>query len=566
MRILRIEVNNFRGINELAWDRLGHRAALIGPGDSGKSTLLDAIELVFWPRYSLRLTDNDIWQADTEKTVIIRAWVLDPPEELTRDGSFFTHLMGFDSQKNEITMEPESGSIVLGIQLSFSGDLEPYWEIFNQHAEPKRIRAIDRSKFGVSRIGGELATHLKLGRGSSLLKMSNDANDSLNHALRSAARTARSAASTSGAFNELAALTSEVTAKAKELRAVDGESKVNIALDADILNVSQGAISLHEGNLPIGRRGLGSQRLTSIAVQLTELSAARIILVDEIETGLEPHRIRHLIRALNEQKTNGYLDQLFFSTHSPTPIREVKASELNVFRKSSEAVVTVEPVPEELQGAVRAHAEAFLAPRILVCEGATEVGFARSIMDWSERLENGSHAPVAATADAGGTQKIVGYANDFAHLKYDTAVFCDNDDPSLKISDLSRNSSLFQTERGLSIETQVAKDLSIQGLKEFAEFGLETIERGALNDKLRSKGCHEGDLDSLLSDGPEDDGDPSVQRLRFALGTIAQKDGRDWFKYIDGGAYLGEIALTEVKEGTWLCSMIEDISRWCRGT
>lgn len=562
MRIHKIEVQNFRGISAASWTTPSARIGLIGPGDSGKTTLLDAIELVFWPKYSLTLTDNDLHNADSANTAVLRAWVIDPPADLTHDGAFFTHLMGYDPTTETITPEPSAGPLVLGVQLTFNGVLEPEWHVFNGHADPKRISATDRARFGVSRISEALGTHLRWGRGSSLTRLSTDAKAPLDEALRAAARTARATANTSGAFDALETLTTQLTAKGKQLRAFENTATVTAALDADILNVSQGAISLHESDLPIGRRGLGSRRLTSIAAQLTELSGVRVVLIDEIETGLEPHRIRHLLRALSNQMDDGTVDQLFFSTHSPTPVRELKAPELNVVRRATDAVVTTQQVPADLQGAVRSHAEALLAPRVLVCEGITEIGFARGVMDWSEEPAHGSHTPVAATADAGGASKVVGYANSFIGLGYPTAVFCDDDDPSLVIANLTTGITVVQTQNPLCLELQATQDLTTAGLKAFAEYGLMSVEPDKLKEKLKSRQCHDSDLDALLTDTANVD---QIGRLRPALGATAKKDGNAWFKSVDGGAALAAIALTETTPDTHLATMITGISEWCRG-
>lgn len=562
MRILKIEVQKFRGIAAASWTLPGARIGLIGPGDSGKTTLLDAIELVFWPRYALALTDNDLYQADPTTTAVLRAWVIDPPADLTHDGAFFAHLMGYDAATETVTPEPSTGPVVLGVQLTFNGELEPEWHVFNEHAEPKRIGAADRARFGVSRISDALGTHLRWGRGSSLTRLSADAQAPLGEALRSAARTARTTANTSASFEALNPITTQLTARGRQLRAFENTATVTAALDADILNVSQGAISLHESDLPIGRRGLGSRRLTSVAAQLTDLSGVRVILIDEIEAGLEPHRIRHLLRALSTEMDTGTVDQLIFSTHSPTPIRELRAPELNVVRRRTDAVVTTQRVPGGLQGAVRAHAEALLAPRILVCEGITEIGFARGVMDWSEDPANGGQTPVAATTDAGGASRVVGYANSFIGLGYSTAVFCDDDESSLVIADLDPGVTVVQTERPLCLELQVAQDLTDAGLRAFAMHGLLSVERDKLRAKLKSRQCHDNDLDDLLNDAADDD---QIGRLRPALGATAKRDGSDWFKSVDGGAVLAAIALAETAPGTHLGAMIAEIDGWCRG-
>ena len=61
MKIRRIEISNFRSIQYLDWIPSGGINCLIGPGDSGKSTILDAIDLCLGARRSVRLTDADFY-------------------------------------------------------------------------------------------------------------------------------------------------------------------------------------------------------------------------------------------------------------------------------------------------------------------------------------------------------------------------------------------------------------------------------------------------------------------------------------------------------------------------
>lgn len=44
-RVRAVEIGNFRGIEELIWYPAAGITCLIGPGDSGKSSILDAIDL-----------------------------------------------------------------------------------------------------------------------------------------------------------------------------------------------------------------------------------------------------------------------------------------------------------------------------------------------------------------------------------------------------------------------------------------------------------------------------------------------------------------------------------------
>ncbi len=109
----------------------------------------------------------------------------------------------------------------------------------------------------------------------------------------------------------------------------------------------------------------------------------------------------------------------------------------------------------------------------------------------------------------------------------------------------------------------LARDLTNAGLKAFAMHGLVSVERDKLKAKLKSRQCHDNDLDDLLNDAADDD---QIGRLRPALGATAKKNGSEWFKSVDGGAVLAAIALAEqLLPGTHLGAMIAGINEWCRG-
>jgi predicted ATP-dependent endonuclease of OLD family len=78
MRLRRLEIENFRGVKSLDWRHIAETAALVGPGDSGKSTILDAIERVLSPRWNVSFDDTDFWDLQTTTPIVIRACVRQP--------------------------------------------------------------------------------------------------------------------------------------------------------------------------------------------------------------------------------------------------------------------------------------------------------------------------------------------------------------------------------------------------------------------------------------------------------------------------------------------------------
>lgn len=74
-RIRQIEVKNFRSISSLVWHPRPGINCLVGPGDSGKSTILDAIDLCLGARRAAQFSDSDFHQLNVEEPISISVTV-----------------------------------------------------------------------------------------------------------------------------------------------------------------------------------------------------------------------------------------------------------------------------------------------------------------------------------------------------------------------------------------------------------------------------------------------------------------------------------------------------------
>ena len=70
MQIRHLRVENFRGTAALEWKPGAAFCCLIGPGDAGKSTVLDAIEAALSARWLL-FGEHDFHRGDTSKAIFI---------------------------------------------------------------------------------------------------------------------------------------------------------------------------------------------------------------------------------------------------------------------------------------------------------------------------------------------------------------------------------------------------------------------------------------------------------------------------------------------------------------
>lgn len=543
VRIHEVQIANFRGIKNLTWRPHEGITALIGPGDSGKTTILDALGLLFSPRWSHAFTDNDFHGQDIGSGgFLIQATVVDPPVELLGFDAFMPYIRGVDQVSGTIVDEPDTERPALTVELRVDRFLEPIWYVIADRQDvPGVLRSSHRAAFGVVRVTGDNPSDLRWSRNSALLRMTgSEEKRPTAHALIDASRAAKHA--TTNAFEELNGITGKIQAEARMLRGIHPKATLVAALNSDSMQLKEGSVSLHSGDVPIERHGLGSRRLTSVGVQLSGAQNARVLLLDELEAGLEPFRIRHLLRALQTRVTDtSPLTQVFVTTHSPVVLRELDYSNLNVIRKDQKGHTRATTPGPAFQGALRKNAESFLAPNVLICEGATEAGFARGVYAHAEERDPQLITAVA-TADAGGEGFVVTQAKAFAELGYRTAVFCDHD-TNLDLSELPLTTTLIRCDDSKCTEQQVIGALSQHGVRLALEHGLTNSTLQSIVDALAARGCNSSIIEKIRAGDPVELAE--LASARKALWQLAKKEGKDWFKSTTGGEILANIALTD---------------------
>lgn len=426
MRLRHLRIENFRGIEQLDWVVPLGLVCLIGPGDSGKSTILDAIRLVFYPRHDASFSEADFHNFDISKPILIEATIDEFSEDLRADNRFGMLLRGW--QNDKVQPEPLSGDAsVLSLRLRVDDNMEPKWQIFtNDHREEKDIQSADRVKLGVSQLGDRPEQHMVWGRNSALLRLT-DGNYGDNTLVNKLNRIVRDAA-LQLPIDELAKVANSVAEMAREFGA--SVTKLRPSIDPTQFKLSQSMFSLHDELVPARLLGRGTMRLVGLGSQILATTQRSLLLIDEIETALEPHRIRHLLRKVRPSNDDDSLcTQTICTTHSPIVLVEAQAAELSVVRRQAHGKILVRQVASSLQSLVRSNPEALLAKSIVICEGKTEVGIIRSLDRYwihSDHMSLGELGVVAA--DGGGTSGTT-RAVEFAQLGYRVCIWRDSDVP-----------------------------------------------------------------------------------------------------------------------------------------
>lgn len=587
MRIRQLIVSRFRGIRQLAWDIAGTTVCLIGPGDSTKTTILDAIEYVLSPRWNVAVADADFYDSDTTEPIEIIATIGELPKALVMDEKFGLHLRGWNAVKGLRDEPDDDDEPVLSVRLRIDESLEPAWTVItNRSPDGIPISARDREKLGVARLAANPDRQLSWSRGSALSRFTGDIED-IGRILAEANRSARDVIQKA----DLPQLT-DAASRAQKAAAHFGarpNSSYRPALDAATSSEGTGALSLHDGAVPARQAGLGTRRLVALALQRSAVREGAVLLVDEVEHGLEPYRLRHLVRMLRPGNKvdpdaapsavtpNG---QVFMTTHSNIAVVELEAKELHVVR-CQDGVTTVQRVPEALQATIRAMPEALLGKKVIVCEGKTEYGFCRALdQNWTEQSEGRSLAylgvvPVVGESSGSNAPRV---ANDLAKLGYRVAFFCDSD---VKISpDVSELEAagirVIQWAGECAIEQQLCLDLPWAGLQELVDLACELHEETSVLDavaaRLVPKGAH---LNRNISHWLA--ASYSHEVIRNAIGATAKekkeaaegtaKSGKGWFKRIDFGEMLGELVIRQLSgmSGTDTAAKIEQLREWACG-
>ena len=433
-RVRLLEISGFRGVRSLRWEPSPGLNCLIGSGDAGKTTILDAIDLCVGARRNTQFSDADFHRVDTATPIEITVTMGDLPDALRSMEAYGPFLRGWDAAFG--TLEDEPGAdleTVLTVMLAVAADLEPAWSLVSDRASSQGLtRSLawaDRVRLAPMRIGGSANANLGWRRGSVLDRLSEERADAT-AALVKAAREAREAFG-AGAQEQLGETLATVDRVAAPL-GVPMNGGARASLDASSMSFSGGTVSLHDARgVPLSALGTGSARLLVAGLQREAAPQAGIVLADEVEYGLEPHRIIGLLGSLGAKEAEPPPLQVFATTHSPAVVRELSAAQLHVVRAGASGPLILPALPhaEAVQGTMRSHPEAFLASSAIVCEGASEVGLLRGIDIYLTR--NGLAVPIAAKGialvDAGGVTKIYDRADALRALGYRVSAFRDDD-------------------------------------------------------------------------------------------------------------------------------------------
>ena len=375
--IRKLTIQRFRGLESFDWHPQPGMNVVLGGGDVGKTTVLEAIALLLSPSNAAVVSESDYWQRDSTQEFVIEAIMT--LQEATGIGSQrnFSWPWAWNGQDAVAPSASEEDDLpapddpVYRVRVRGTTELELVWEIVQPHDDADHFSVAVRRKIGLVRLSADERNDrdLRLVYGSALDRLLADS------ALR--ARIGKHVSDLD--------LHDSLNQQGKEAIKKLDERMIEAALPRDLklgLTTSQGLsigaliglLATKNGvSLPLTSWGAGTRRMTALEIASSTEKEASVTIIDEIERGLEPYRLRKLIKVLRERHS-----QTFLTTHSPVAI--ACAGQAHLWYLDSKGDIGALP-HEKIGPQQRRDPETFLARVAVIAEGPTEVGFLRFLLE-----------------------------------------------------------------------------------------------------------------------------------------------------------------------------------------
>ncbi|HEY5339190.1 MAG TPA: AAA family ATPase [Rhizomicrobium sp.] len=398
--IRRLSIERFRGIKSLTWYPESSVNIILGGGDVGKTTLLDAVALLFSPVNSISLSDTDYHARNIAAGFAIEAIVsLSPGSGI---GGLFkpSWPWGWNGKDASVPNIEDSGAAagdpVYRLRVRGTEDLELVYEIVQPDGSLDSFPVALRRSIGLVRLSGDDRNDrdLRLVQGSALDRLLTD------KSLRSRMASELAKSDIRNELNDAGKKALEDLDEAFAARSLpDGLDLAITGGQGPSIASLVGLTAKRDGTtLPLASWGAGTRRLAALAIAERNQGEAPITIVDEVERGLEPYRQRMLMEKLEAGRS-----QTFVTTHSPSAI--AASSQATIWYVDGSGAIGALNA-EQIARHRKIDPEAFLARLAIAGEGITEVGFITRLLE--RAFGTGLEQHGIRVTDGGGHEKTLG--------------------------------------------------------------------------------------------------------------------------------------------------------------
>ncbi len=349
---------------------------ILGGGDCGKSTILEALCLLFNPSGNRSLTESDFWNKKSENGFSIEATIYVSDDFEFSAGTKIYWSWEWDGDNPvlpaaEADQVPEAQSPVFRVAVSATGDYELSWEIIQPDGSREHFPVGLRRKIGLVELTNDdrYDRDLRLVYGSALDRLIAD------NSLRSKIGHAISRIPLKDSLNDDAKRSLDRLDSTLQKEHLPSGLDLGVTTSQGISIGSLIGLLANKGDvsLPFSSWGAGTCRMAALQISAAKNNGTRITTIDELERGLEPYRLRQLVSSLLKSES-----QSFVTTHSPVAVSCSEGAQLwyldaagNLGALNREKTATQQ----------RRDPETFLSRVSVIAEGETEVGFINGILE-----------------------------------------------------------------------------------------------------------------------------------------------------------------------------------------
>lgn len=559
--ILRLEIRRFRGIRSLDWEPDPRLNIVLGAADSGKSTVLEAIALLFSAAPNFGLSEFDYHERDVDAGFTIEAVLAVADVALLRDAGFPAPPMrGWLAGKVTDLPDEHGAQPVIVCRLTGTADQETVYEVIGAGGEVRTpfSRAM-RRRISLARLGvadrGDRDIRLVQGGALDRYLQGQDVRQTVLQAVMKTPLHDQLDAGPRKALEEISKGFAKRNLPHPVRLGLVGTPGVSLAASVG-LTVGAG----DPDSLPLAAWGTGTRRLAALEISNLGVRADAMAVIDEPETGLEPYRQRVFIRDLAATAR-----QAFVTTHAPAVLAQsanetgqlwrmgiarpgwhAASEEADAADQELASHALFEIAGDELAAVASSQPETLFARLPIVCEGVTEVGFATRMLE--HRFGAGFSCRGVYCLDAGGHYRALPIAQALLTAGFEFAAIIDDEGKKGgSWSQLAGKAILLRWANGACLETailSVMPDASLQQAHEWAEQASHRDAKHQLAEIRRELGLDKGMTvaDMFVTVGRQ----RYLNALLKAACPTAEgsRKPRGWFKSFDGGYLLADKLLS----------------------
>ena len=468
MRICRLHIRRFRGIREATLFFPDH-VVLVGDNNVGKSTILEAIDLVLGPdrlRRTPPIDEHDFYLGDyaraedeeNPKQIEIEAAVTDLNEEQERQ--FSDCLEWWDDEAGELLPGPvedvDGETVKTALRVTFIGEYDSEEDDFSgttyfsrslveNEDDPQRFGRRDKQYCGFLylrsiRTGSRA---MSLERGSLLdiiLRLKQVRPRMWEKTIEEAGSLQVAADPESGISGVLESIEEAVKRYVPLEWASSPHLKVSNLTREHLRKVITAFIATGIGDhaAPFYLQGRGTLNMLVLAMlsEIAEMKQNVIFAMEEPETAIPPYAQKGIVREVQKLAV-----QSIFTSHSPYVLEEFEPDRIIVLSRDGRGKMTFAPVrlPKSIkhkryrQEFRTSFCEGLLSKRLLVVEGATEASAMPAAARRLEELDPESYSSFEALGlcviDAGSDSKIADLGRLYGQLGKEVFAICDKQSP-----------------------------------------------------------------------------------------------------------------------------------------